>query len=146
MVEGEWYELIYVYYRSLTAASAREYVHVRSDGVLVSVSDMLAPCRQFAFVGAGMQGFWHFRVACARGLFASSKEYVCNCHWLAKSPISASLSRVYLRLIENILTLSHHSGPRDCLANRRRRAQTRPQNLSHMGKILAYITEHNYTA
>ena len=42
----------------------------------------------------------HFRVAWASDLFGSSERYMCNCHWPAKSPISASLSLLCIKLFK----------------------------------------------
>ena len=52
--------------------------------------------------------FLQFRVARASCLFASSEVYMCDCHWPAKSPMSAFLSLLRLRLFSNILTSSCH--------------------------------------
>ena len=53
---------------------------------------------------------WIFKIpsGIASGLFASSEGYVCDCHWPAKSPMSAFLSLLRLRLFSNILTSSCH--------------------------------------
>ena len=67
-------------------------------------------------------GILLFLVVWASVLFASSEGYMCDWHGPAKSPMSASLSLLCLRLIWNILTSSHHLVPRGWLANRRQQA------------------------
>ena len=41
--------------------------------------------------------FLQFRVALA-DLFASSEGYMCDCHWPAKLPMSASLSLLWIKM------------------------------------------------
>ena len=42
--------------------------------------------------------FLQFRVARASDLFVSSEGYMCYCHWPVKSPVSASLAFLCIKM------------------------------------------------